>query len=119
MILKVFLNIAEKSLFCLGLCLFVINIIGLFISLRNESIYKEHTGFTDDIILSEKELYHRINKAVINKKEYILNLNEAVNQGIAHYWRDEGIDKYNIRIPIYENYLLFIASYLNPEEYLK
>ena len=117
--MKVFLNLTGKILFYLGFCLFIINISGLFISLRNESIYQEKTGFTDDINLTEKELYHRINKTVIDKKEYITNLNEAVNQGIAHYWRDEGINKYSLRIPFYENYLLFIASYLNPEEYLK
>ena len=117
--MKVFLIIAEKSSFYLGFCLFVINIIGLFISLRNESIYQEPTGFVDDITLSEQEFYHRIKKTVIDKKEYITNLNEAVNRGIAHYWRDAGINKYNLRIPFYENYLLFIASYLEPEEYLK
>ncbi len=117
--MKVFLNLTEKILFYLGFCLFIINIIGLFISLRNESIYQENTGFADDINLTEKELYHRINKTVIDKKEYITNLNEAVNNGIAHYWRDAGINKYNLRIPFYENYLLFIASYLDPEEYLK
>ncbi len=113
--MKVFLNLTEKILFCLGFCLFIINIIGLFISLRNESIYQEKSG----IHLTEKELYHSINKTVMDKKEYITNLNEAVNQGIAHYWRDAGINKYNLRIPFYENYLLFIASYLDPEEYLK
>jgi hypothetical protein len=118
--LKIFLNLTEKILFYLGFCLFIINIIGLFISLRNESIYQENnTEFTDDIILTEKELYHRINKIVIDKKEYITTLNSAVNQGIAHYWRNAGISKYNLRVPFYENYLLFIASYLNPEEYLK
>ena len=109
-----------KSLFYLGFCLFIINLFGLFISLRNESIYQEkNTSFANDIILTEKEFYDRINKAVIDKKEYITNLNEAVNQGIAKYWQNAGINKYNLRIPFYENYLLFIASYLNPEEYLK
>ena len=118
--MKVFLNLTVKTLFYHGFFLFIINIIGLFISLRNESIYQEkNTFFTNDIILTEKEFYDRINKAVIDKKEYITNLNEAVNQGIAKYWRNAGINKYNLRIPFYENYLLFIASYLNPEEYLK
>ena len=117
--MKVFLNLTVKTLFYLGFFLFIINIIGLFISLRNESIYQEkNTSFANDIILTEKEFYDRINKAVIDKKEYITNLNEAVNQGIAKYWRNAGINKYNLRIPFYENYLLFIASYLNPEEYL-
>jgi len=113
--LKVFLNLTEKLLFILGFCLLIINIIGLFISLRNESIYQEKAG----INLTEKELYQRINKTVTDKKEYITHLNKAVHKGIAHYWRDEGINKYNLRIPFYENYLLFIASYLDPEEYLK
>ena len=110
--MKVFLNLIEKILFILGFCLLIINIIGLFISLRNESIYKEKAG----INLTEKELYQRINKTVTDKKEYITHLNEAVHKGIAHYWRDEGINKYNLRIPFYENYLLFLASYLDPEE---
>ena len=113
--MKVLLNLTEKILFFLGFCLFIVNIAGLFISLRNESIYKERAG----INLTEKELYQRINKTVTDKKEYITNLNKAVHKGIAHYWRDEGINKYNLRIPFYENYLLFIASYLDPEEYLK
>jgi hypothetical protein len=118
--LKVFLNVTVKSLFCLGFFLFITNIIGLFISLRNESIYQEkNTYFANDIVLTEKEFYDRINKTTIDKKEYITNLNQAVNQGVAKYWRNAGIDKYNLRIPFYENYLLFIASYLNPEEYLK
>ena len=113
--MKVFLNLTEKFLFFLGVGLFIINIAGLFISLRNESIYKERAG----INLTEKELYQRINKTVPDKREYISSLNKAVHNGIAHYWRDEGINKYNLRIPYYENYLLFIASYLSPEEYLK
>jgi hypothetical protein len=118
--LRIFLNLTANSLFFLGFFLFIINTIGLFISLRNDSIYQEkNITFANDIILTEKEFYNRINKAIIDRKEYITNLNEAVNQGIAKYWRNAGIDKYNLRIPFFENYLLFIASYLTPEEYLK
>jgi hypothetical protein len=113
--LKILLNLTEKILFFLGVGLFIMNIAGLSISLRNESIYKERAG----INLTEKELYQRINEPVNYRKEYITNLNEAVHRGIAHYWRDAGINKYNLRIPFWENYLLYIASYLDPEEYLK
>jgi hypothetical protein len=113
--LKVLLNLTEKILFILGVCLLIINIAGMFISLRNESIYKERAG----IKLSEEELYQWINKPDTKRKEYIADLNSAVHKGIAHYWRDAGITKYNLRIPFYENYLLYIASYLDPEEYLK
>lgn len=118
--MKIVLNRFEKILLYFGFCLLVINIIGLFISLRNESIHQETAvNFADDFILTENELYNRINKPVIDKKEYIINLNKAVYQGIAWYWSDAGINKYNLRIPFYENYLLFIASYLYPQEYLK
>ena len=117
--MKVFLNITAKSLFFFGFCLFIINLIGLFIPLRNDSIYQERTGHVDDIILTEKEFYHQINKKIIDQKEYVINLNDTVSKGIALYWRDAGIDKYNLRVPLFENYLLFIASFLYPEEYLK
>lgn len=113
--MKVFLNFTEKILFILGVGLLIINIAGLFISLRNESIYQEKAG----INLTETQMYQMINEPVNNRKEYITNLNDAVHKGIAHYWRDAGINKYNLRIPFYENYLLYIASYLDPEEYLK
>jgi hypothetical protein len=113
--LKILLNLTEKILFFLGVGLLIINIAGLFISLRNESIYQERAG----INLTEEELYKWIHKPDTNRKEYITDLNRAVHKGIAHYWRDAGINKYNLRIPFYENYLLFIASYLDPEEYLK
>ena len=63
--MKVFLNLTEKVLFLLGFCLLIINIGGLFISLRNESIYKEKAG----INLTEKELYQRINKPVTDKMD--------------------------------------------------
>jgi hypothetical protein len=50
---------------------------------------------------------------------YIIRLNGAVNKGIAYYWEDEGIEKYNLRVPIQENSLLFLASYILPGYYRK
>ena len=41
-----------------GMLLFINNIIGLFLPLRNEEIYHEkHTGFEKDITLTEEQLY--------------------------------------------------------------
>ncbi|MBI1923541.1 hypothetical protein HYR99_04745 [Candidatus Poribacteria bacterium] len=61
-------------------------------------------------------------KAIISHRDasdeiYAVKINDAINKGIAHYWRKEGIDKYKLRVPIYENYLLFLASYLYPSVY--
>lgn len=64
-------------------------------------------------------MYNRIVRKDESNEEYIVKLNNAINKGIAHYWADEGILKYNIRIPIYENYLLFLASYTSPRLFRK
>jgi len=113
-LLKIFL-----ALFLFGIFLIGINVTGFFIPLRNSDIYKQKTGFENDITLTKDQLYNVINNNNIENKQYIIKLNKAVNDGICHYWLDEGINKYNIRIPIYENYLLFIASYIYPETYKK
>ena len=36
---------------------------------------------------------------------------------MAHYWNPEDAEKYNMRIPIWENYLLYRLSYLHPARY--
>ncbi|HEX8633839.1 MAG TPA: hypothetical protein VF703_06780 [Pyrinomonadaceae bacterium] len=46
-------------------------------------------------------------------------MNEAVNKGIAYYWEDEGVEKYNLRVPVHENYLLFLAGHVFPRYYRK
>ncbi len=108
-------------LFLIGLILIGLNITGFFVPLRNPDIYQEpNTPFKDDITLAEKQLYEIIEKKEDESNEkYVVRLNEAINKGIAHYWDDSGINEYSLRIPIYENYLLFFASYIAPPPYSK
>lgn len=97
-----------------------LNVTGLGLSLRNPDIYQERsTKFEEDITLTETELYDAIVRTEDSDQEYVIKLNQALNHGIAHYWRDEGIHKYNLRIPIHENYLLYFASYLYPRAFEK
>lgn len=105
----------------LGLLLTGINVAGLFISMRNPEIYRERgVRDKDDITLTEEELLRVGERRPEESTEgYIIRLNEAVNKGIAHYWEDAGIEKYNLRVPVYENYLLFLASYIRPRDYRK
>src|SRR4029078_4044129 len=50
-------------------------------------------------------------------KDFAIRINKVVNNGFAHYWKEEGITKYNLRVPVWENYLLYAASYIDPKEY--
>jgi len=103
-----------------GIFLLGLNLFGLFKSLRNNDIYKEtRTYFKNDINLTEEQLLERLKISKESDKEFIINVNEAINNGIAHYWKDEGINKYNLRVPLYENYILFLASYLDPSKFKK
>lgn len=94
--------------FITGILLICNNIWGLFVSLRNPDIYIEtNTDFENDITLTENELYEVINSANSNPKEYVTRINETIFKSISDYWEVEGADKYNLRVPFHENFLLF------------
>lgn len=104
-----------------GLFLLLLNVSGFFLNLRNQEIYAEqripdHFKTT----LRRKEFYDKIENAKIRPiNEYLHLINDAVDERFAHYWWDEGVEKYNLRIPPSENFLLFLAGYLKPEIYRK
>ena len=95
--------------------------VGVFhISMRCPDIYHErNSNFKEDVALTEEQVYERIAKRNEPDSAYVTRLNWTINKGISHYWRDEGIDKYHLRIPIYENYILFLLSYVYPAVYRK
>ena len=112
----------SKLFFLIGVVLIIVNSYGIFCPLGNESIYNEEkVAFLNDIDKrannSLKSLLQE--KNIKNKKDYVKKLVFAINKNIAHYWRDEGRIKYNLTIPFYENYLLWLAQYLRPEIYKK
>jgi len=104
--------------FCIGLLLLVLNLAGLFIPLRNPALYKEPRRYQGTTLTEEQvqEAGARRNEPI---ESYVVRLNNAVRQGTVHYWDDDGINKYRLRVPPWENYLLFIAGYLKPNEYRK
>jgi hypothetical protein len=116
--MKFLLRCMEWFAFSLGVGLLLANIAGLFTSLRNPAIYSEpKVNFKNDITLTVQQVYAAAAQPVIDRKAYLTQLTAAVNQGIAHYWRMEGIDTYHLRVPFQENYLLFVASYLDPQTF--
>ena len=103
-------------LFIVGLLLLAANTVGLFLSLRNNEIYTDPlAAFPNDIVLTYDEFQEQVKRLPGEPDlDYIYRLNGVVNNGMAHYWRAEGAERYNIRVPIWENYLLFAGSFLWP-----
>ena len=114
------MKILKLLLFIFGLILLGINIFGLFKSLRNEDIFSLETPYKDDISISfseAKENWDR--KDNEPDKDFALRANMLVNHSMAHYWRNEGIKKYCIRVPVWENYILNLTRFINPDFYRK
>jgi len=111
----------KPTFFVFGLLLLGINLAGFFVSLRNPAIYGDKKlRDANDITLPAEELLRAAGRKQNETTEaYVVRLNEAVNKGIAYYWEDEGAEKYNLRVPAHENYLLFLASYVQPRYYRK
>ena len=105
-------------LFLLGIVLIGINLLGKFYSIRNPSIY--HLGNGRDIILTYQEALIQIQKLPVeNNRDYVYRLTHVINQAIAHYWDDSGIDTFHMRIPIWDNYILWLSSYIYPHTFLR
>lgn len=106
-----------------GIILLCINISGLFMTMRNPAIFSEENNLRNrinDISIGYPEI-----KGLLKRKpgesnvDFAVRINKTVNDGFIHYWKDAGIKKYHLRVPVWENYLLFAASYIDPKEYRK
>ncbi len=106
-------KIISTTLFISGMVLMVFNITGLFKSLRNEELYSEITPYKDDITIrfeEAKKLWKRGENESV--KDFAVRATMLVNKSMAHYYRDEGIKKYNMRVPLWENYILRIKQWI-------
>ena len=108
-------------LLALGLILLGINISGLFKTMRNPEVYTEEKTLRNrlnDVTIKHPEILEQLKrKEGESNIEFGVRINKVVNDGFAHYWKREGIDKYYLRVPIWENYLLYFASYVDPKKY--
>jgi hypothetical protein len=102
-------------IFLLGLALLGLNLTGMITSLRNEDVFTLKTGFENDITLNEEEFYALISEQNEPVDVYVVKTNQAVNQAIAHYWGEEGIEQFNLRVPLQENFVLYLLYRFFPE----
>ncbi len=108
-------------LFIAGLLLLGINFYGLlFKSLRNPELGSEKTPYKNDLSISLSEARKNMDrKPNESEKKFAYRATMLVNHVMIHYWKDEGIKKFNIRVPVWENYILYLASVVNPKKYRK
>ena len=101
---------------CAGFLLLGLNVAGSFIPLRRPNLQNE-LGRRPELTEPPWEAFSRTGQEPV--RDYVTRLTNLVHRSTVNYWDDEGIDRYHLRVPVYENYLLFIASYLKPKEYRK
>jgi hypothetical protein len=107
---------------CLGVgtALFAINLCGELLSLRHpELATDEHLRFGDDLKLSYAETFQQLRRLPNESDtDYMLRINRVVQDGIAHVdWERPDADRYNLRVPLWENFVLHALSYVRPGDY--
>ena len=107
--------------FFAGLLLLGINIFGLFKTMRNPEIYSEEKNIRNrlnDITIKYPEILELLKrKNNESNLDFAVRINKVVNDGFIHYWKAEGTEKYHLRVPVWENWILYAASYIKPEKY--
>lgn len=115
------MKLLKIALFVFGVVLLTINISGLFKTMRNPEIYTEEVTLRNrinDVTIKYPEVLEMLDRKENESNiDFAVRINKVVNDGYAHYWKKKGIDKYNLRVPIWENYMLYFASFVNPEKY--
>lgn len=109
--------------FVTGLIIMIVNISGLFRTMRNPAIYSEEKiirNRINDITIKYPEILDMLKRKTNESNvDFAVRINKVVNDGFIHYWKDEGIEKYHLRVPVWENWILYTASYVNPGKYKK
>jgi hypothetical protein len=107
--------------FFTGLLLLGINISGLFKTMRNPEIYSEEKTIRNrlnDITIGYPEILGLLKRKNNESNiDFAVRINKVVNDGFIHYWKEEGTEKYHLRVPLWENWILFAASYIRPDKY--
>jgi hypothetical protein len=113
----------HKILLFFGLLLLGLNIYGLFKSMRNPAVYSEEQTLRNrinDISIQYPEILEMLRRKENETSiDFGVRINKVVNDGFIHYWKDAGIEKYHLRVPVWENYLLYFASFVIPGKYKK
>ena len=100
------------ALLGLGILLLLINVYGLLRSMRHPDLYtEENTGRLNDVTIKLEDAKRQlVRQAGESDREFALRINDVVSKSMSHYFKNEGKKKYNLRVPLRENYVLFIVN---------
>lgn len=106
-------------LILLGAFLLVVSLYGETRSLWNPEIVNTPTFFEDDVTLSRDELLDSLIRREESDSAFVTRVCLAVNRGIAHHWENDSLGTFALRIPIWENWLLWGAAWFNSDHFTK
>ncbi len=102
-------------IFTLSILIFAINLTGFLLPLRNPAVYEgiPFAGKEREVQYSAAEVYaqmDRIEEIDEQYPEYVKRLTQLIYDGTVHYWKYDQNNAFNLRIPIYENYLIYFMQ---------
>lgn len=108
----------------IGLMLLAINVVGLFLPLRSPEINESYSDFARRGTPSLNDSLNMLKLLSANhvpKSEFLKEATRIFHYGIAHIPKEDieknGFDYYRMRVPLWENYILYLLSYLKPDTY--
>ena len=106
-----------------GLALFVINGIGMRLPLRSPDVDR-YVDFAGSQRLGYEEAaraLEKLSRSDLDRKALVTEATRIFHRGMAHIdlqdIRVHGLEHYRMRVPVWENYLLWLLSYLKPDTY--
>ena len=104
--------------FVLGVSLLAINMVGEVQSMRNPLVYDgiDYFGVNRVPKYTASQVYEQMDmKTNETRKDFAKQITELIYDGVIHYWSYEGVEEYNLRVPLTENFLLFLKRFQTPE----
>jgi hypothetical protein len=118
----IWLAIGIIASFFVGSVFMVCNIAGLIFPLRNPDIYLVEPASVQipgPLTTYEQSLADLKRMSNESDREYAIRANQIIHSGMIHYWWETGLDSFRIRIPVWENWLLYLRSYSCDSRYTK
>jgi sugar transferase EpsL len=101
-----------------GAVLLAVNGVGLLAPLRSPHLRAELTPFPENLTLSAGEAAKQApRRPAETDTQYIGRLTDVVHRGMGHFWPDTAPERFNIHLPVEENYLLFLGGLVRPDIY--
>ena len=107
----------------LGLVLLGLNLVGLAMPLRSPTITESYADFARDSTLTFDDALARLAALDgMDAEGMVTEATRVFHHGMAHIPGDDivrdGLAHYRMRVPAWENFVLYALSYLKPDTYL-